>query len=498
MKVDVLVAEIGSTTTVVNAFKDINTENPIFWGQGQASTSVLDGDVRVGLQGAIDDLCQKMNVDSIEYDEMLATSSAAGGLKMTVHGLVYDMTAKAAKEAALGAGGIIHHITAGRLRRTDLQKIKEINPNLILIAGGVDYGERETSLHNAEMIKSMGLRIPVVYAGNCENQEEIKLIFDEESKTKLYIVENVYPKIDDLNVEPCRAVIQDAFEEHIVHAPGMEHVRDMVNGPIVPTPGAVMECTKLLYQCIGNLIVFDVGGATTDLHSVTEDSDQVSRILISPEPKAKRTVEGDLGVYVNMENIIKVIGKEKLQEELPDIDINKIIENYKPIPVTDDEIKFVERLAKEAVLKAAERHAGQIRYIYGPSGRSTLAEGKDLTLVKYIVGTGGALTRLPDRIIILKEIAKHNETGLLLFPGEHAEILIDNDYIMASLGVLSRKYKSAAIKLLEKSLQFKFPEKKENWQAEKPKYEIELEQLEKERIEKEKFYADHIKETKSK
>ncbi|MBK5263127.1 MAG: glutamate mutase L, partial [Peptostreptococcaceae bacterium] len=154
-----------------------------------------------------------------------------------------------------------------------------------------------------------------------------------------------------------------------------------------------------------------------------------------------------------------------------------------------------ERLAKEAVLKAAERHAGQIRYIYGPSGRSTLAEGKDLTLVKYIVGTGGALTRLPNRTGILKEIAKHNETGLLLFPGEHAEILIDNDYIMASLGVLSKKYKNAAIKLLEKSLQFKFPEKKGSLQGKKPKYEIELEQLEKEKIEKDKFYEDHIKET---
>jgi uncharacterized protein (TIGR01319 family) len=495
MKVDVLVAEIGSTTTVVNAFNDIDTENPIFWGQGQASTSVLDGDVRVGLQEAIDDLCKKMKVESVEYEEMLATSSAAGGLKMTVHGLVYDMTARAAKEAALGAGGIIHYITAGKLRRTDLQKIKEINPNLILIAGGVDYGEREISLHNAEMIKSMGLKIPIIYAGNCENQEEIKLIFDEESNTKLYVVENVYPKIDDLNIEPCRAVIQDAFEEHIIHAPGMEHVRDMVNGPIIPTPGAVMECTKLLYQCIGNLIVFDVGGATTDLHSVTEDSDQVSRILISPEPKAKRTVEGDLGVYVNVENIVKVIGKEKLQEELPDIDINKIIDNYKPIPVTDDEIKFVERLTKEAVIKAAERHAGKIRYVYGPSGRSTLAEGKDLTLVKYIIGTGGALTRLPNREKILREIAKHNETGMLLFPREHAVILIDNDYIMASLGVLSRKYKGAAIKLLEKSLQFKFNEKSESLKMEKPKYEMELEQLELERIEKGKVYNEHIKET---
>jgi len=455
MKIDILVAEIGSTTTVVNAFTGINTGNPVFWGQGQAPTSVLDGDVRIGLKSAIDDLCRKKGVENIEYDEMLATSSAAGGLKMTVHGLVYDMTAKAAKEAALGAGGIIHFVTAGRLRRTDLKKIQEIKPNLILIAGGVDYGERETAVYNSEMIRSLNLDTPVIYAGNCENHEEVKLIF-EESGADLYIVDNVYPKIDDLNVEPCRKVIQDAFEAHIIHAPGMEHVRDMVTGPIIPTPGAVMECTKLLNEYIGNVITLDVGGATTDLHSVTEDGEQISKILIHPEPKAKRTVEGDLGVFVNMKNIVELIGEKKLREELSGIDLDRVMESYKAIPKTPEEIKFVERLTKEAVCQAVERHAGRIRYIYGPSGRNTVAEGKDLTQVKYIVGTGGALTRLPARVEIIKEITARDETGLLLFPGDHAEILIDNDYIMASLGVLSLKYKEAAVKLLERSLNYKF------------------------------------------
>ncbi len=494
MKVDILVAEIGSTTTVVNAFKDIDSDNPIFWAQGQAPTSVLDGDVRIGLQGAIDDLCRKMNIDSLEYDEMLATSSAAGGLKMTVHGLVYDMTAKAAKEAALGAGGIIHYVTAGRLRRTDIAKIKEINPNLILIAGGVDYGERDTALDNAEMIRSMGLKTPVVYAGNIENQEEMKLIFDEESGMRLYNVENVYPKIDDLNVEPCRKVIQDAFEDHITRAPGMEHVREMVNGPIVPTPGAVMECTKLLYERLGDLIVLDVGGATTDLHSVATESDQVARIMISPEPKAKRTVEGDLGVYVNRMKVIESIGEEKLREECREmgIDLDKTLETYVAIPKNEDEIKLVERLTKEAVLKAVERHAGKIRYIYGPSGRSTVAEGKDLTQVKYIVGTGGALTRLPNRVKIMEEIAKHNESGMMLSPTDHAEILVDNDYIMASLGVLSKRHKEAAIKLLEKSLGFKFPERKdESYQA---KYIDELNRTTAEADERARAYEEHIKE----
>ena len=448
MKVDVLVADIGSTTTVVNAFTGIRTDNLTFLGQGQASTTVLEGDVLIGIQGAIKDLCEKLGASSIEYDEMHASSSAAGGLKMTVHGLVYDMTARAAKEAALGAGGNIHYVTAGKLRRTDLERIRAIKPNLILLAGGVDFGERETAVYNAEMIRSLDLKIPVIYAGNCENRDEISLIFDEESGVELYIVDNVYPKIDELNVEPCRKIIQEAFEEHIIHAPGMEHVREMVNGPIIPTPGAVMECTKLLNECIGNVITLDVGGATTDLHSVTEDGDMIARLLISPEPKAKRTVEGDLGVFVNMKNIISLIGEKELREELSDVDIDSVTESYKAIPKTPDEIRFVERLTKEAVVKAAERHAGRIRYIYGPSGRATVAEGKDLTQVKYIVGTGGALSRLPARVEILKEIAKHNKNGMLLFPGEHAEILIDSDYIMASLGVLSLKYKGAAIKLL--------------------------------------------------
>ena len=495
MRVDVLVAEIGSTTTVVNAFKDLDSDNPVFWAQGQAPTSVMDGDVRIGLQGAIDDLCRKMDIDKLEYDQMLATSSAAGGLKMTVQGRVYDMTAKAAKEAALGAGGIIHDITVGRLRRSDLARIKEINPNLILIAGGVDYGERDTAVYNAEMIRSLGLKTPVVYAGNIENQDEMKLIFDEESGQYLYLVDNVYPKIDTLNVEPCRKVIQDAFEDHITHAPGMEHVREMVNGPIIPTPGAVMECTKLLYDCIGDVMTIDVGGATTDVHAVTEDSDAVARILTAPEPKAKRTVEGDLGVYVNRMKVIESIGEEKLRQECQEdlhIDLDETLKSYVAIPKTEDEFKLVERLTKEATLRAVERHAGQIRYVYGPSGRQTLAEGKDLTQVKYIVGTGGALTRLPHRVEIMKMIPKDNETGMKLYPSEAVKILVDNDYIMASLGVLSKTHRQGAIKLLAKSLGMELNEQDRS--VNKAQFIEELQRLNSARKAKEEETARHIEE----
>ncbi|MBB6214817.1 uncharacterized protein (TIGR01319 family) [Anaerosolibacter carboniphilus] len=449
MKINVLVAEIGSTTTVVNAFADIHTDHPKFLGQGQAPTTVLEGDVNIGLQGAIDDLKRKLEIEEISYDEMLATSSAAGGLKMTVHGLVYDMTVRAAKEAALGAGAIIHNVTAGKLRRTDLNKIKEIRPNLILIAGGVDYGERDTALYNAELIADMDTHVPIIYAGNIENQEEIKEIF-RNKPNKLYVVENVYPKIDQLNIEPTRKIIQDAFEDHIVHAPGMTKVRELVTGPIIPTPGAVMEASKLLKEAIGDLVTLDVGGATTDVHSVTAGSEEVNRILISPEPEAKRTVEGDLGVYVNMPNIVERIGKDKLSQQM-NCDIEEVMGRHKPIPDTDELKRFVEILTLEAVLTAMDRHVGKFRHLYGPAGKKTLAEGKDLTDIKWIVGTGGALTRLPGRVEILKQIAQHNK-GDSLLPTKKAQILIDNDYIMASLGVLSKRYPEAALNLMKQSL----------------------------------------------
>ncbi|WP_338944444.1 glutamate mutase L [Fusobacterium pseudoperiodonticum] len=457
MKIDVLVAEIGSTTTVVNAFDHLESDNPVFLGQGQAPTSVKEGDVNIGLQAAIEDMKKNLHIENekLEYANMLATSSAAGGLRMTVHGLVYDMTVKAAKEAALGAGANIHLITAGKLSKVDMIKLDRIKPNIILIAGGVDYGERETALYNSELIAASYLDIPVIYAGNIAVADDVKLIFESYSKEKnLHLVPNVYPKIDILNIEPTREVIQDIFEKHITEAKGMEKIREMVNGPIIPTPGAVMKASKLLKDEIGDLVTIDVGGATTDIHSVTEGTEKVNKILVEPEPVAKRTVEGDLGVFINKRNIVDIIKIEKLEKELnmsPE-DIEKFTNSDIAIPETEEHKRFIERLTKEAVIVSINRHAGGYRTYFG--GKSdTLAFGKDLTAVKWIVGTGGALTRLTAREEILNSISQFNRADKLL-PTAEAKILIDNDYIMASLGVLSSLNKEAAIKLLLKSLKF--------------------------------------------
>ena len=451
MRADVLIAEIGSTTTVVSAF-DLSGE-PRLLGQGQAATTVLEGDVRVGLTNAIAALKDKLGERDLTYGELLASSSAAGGLKMCVHGLVYDMTVHAARAAALGAGAIVRQTTAGKLTQADLYEQRAIKPNLILLAGGTDGGERETALYNAELLAKEGARVPVLYAGNAQNQSAVRAVF-EQAGVPVYIAENVYPRLDALNIEPVRRVIHDAFERHIVSAPGMEHIRELVTGAILPTPGAVMEAAMLLYEEIGDLLVLDIGGATTDVHSVTNGSDEIAQLLTAPEPFNKRTVEGDLGLYVNAHHLVELIGEAKLSKELG-LDIAAVMRGYKPIPETPEQFCLTTRLCLEAGSAAISRHAGRLRHYYTPQGRATVAEGKDLTQVKTIVGTGGALTRLPERESILRRLADCNAGGTMLYPKPGAmRLAFDESYVMASLGVLAKTNPEAAKKLLKQSLRF--------------------------------------------
>lgn len=454
MNIDALVAEIGSTTTVVNAFDGLETNHPRFLGSGFSPTTVLEGDVNIGLLKAIEDLKNNLKVDRLKIKESFASSSAAGGLKMSVHGLVYDMTVKAAKEAALGAGANIKMITAGQLDTYQLDEIKESHLNIIMIAGGVDYGERKTAIENAKKIASLELNIPVIYAGNIQNHHIIQRVFKENNQDKfLYISDNVYPKIDDLQVDKTRRIIQNVFHEHIVKAPGMEKVKAIIDHDIIPTPGAVMEASLLLQADMGDLLTVDIGGATTDIHSVTHASEQIEKILIAPEPFAKRTVEGDLGVYVNKDKLIDLISKETLMKEL-DLDKNgldKIIEDYQVIP-NERQYPLTERLAYEAFKHALERHCGRLIKMFNAEGKVLYAEGKDLSNVKHVIATGGALTRLRNRHQIIQDVLNHpNE--LLLKPSNKSHIWIDNHYIMASIGVLSKKHPQAALKLIKQSLE---------------------------------------------
>lgn len=450
MHLDVLIAEIGSTTTIVNAF-NIFDDDPEFLGQGVSRTTV-DSDVMIGLTKAIKNLKGKLGADEVKYDCMFASSSAAGGLKMTVHGLVYNMTVKAAREAALNAGANIHLVTANKLQESDLIKIQELKPNIILIAGGTDYGDREVALFNAEKISDLKLSIPIIYAGNIENQEQIKEIFKTSGQIQyLSIVDNVLPGVDKMNILPVRKCIYETFEQNIIYAKGMDNIFKLVNGKIIPTPGSVMDAASLFYKNRGGVIVIDVGGATTDVHSITIPPHEQPHPW-GDEESPKRTVEGDLGVFVNRSNVLKLM-KENTPPATPGVSsdiLEGIAADYPSIPGTGEEKAMLYELTRVCVHHALNRHVGYLKQVFTPSGIRTVPFGRDLSMVSHIILTGGALvnTEHPEKIITdyMKERPER------LFPNESVTILKDHDYLMSSLGVLSASYPEAAFELLKRSL----------------------------------------------
>jgi hypothetical protein len=431
--IDALVAEIGSTTTVVSAFEGLagtSPASPAFLGQGVAATTVDDGDVTIGVDAARARLEEQ--VGPLDPAITIATSSAAGGLRMTVHGLTQRMTAMAAREAALGAGAVVEYQTAGRLRDHDVRRIDEVRPGLVLLAGGVEGGDCDTVLFNAERLTELAARPIVVYGGNsavCSDARELL----ESAGFRVRITANVYPGIDELDIVPARAVIHDAFEEHITHAPGMERIGEVVTGRILPTPGAVLIASELLAEALGDLVVVDVGGATTDVHSVTDGSPEIRAISTDPQPHAKRTVEGDLGTFRSARHVAEMLDELERPATLPPA-----------IPVTEEELAAAAALARFAAVTGVRRHAGRLSPLYTPTGRQTVARGRDLTACRIVVGTGGALTRLPGGIEMLRA-TRGKDGGEALLPPKDASCVLDRDYVFACCGALAAHFPAEAV-----------------------------------------------------
>ena len=436
--VDALVAEIGSTTTVVSAFSGLAewpAATPAMLAQGVAATSVAGGDVTIGVGAARADLEAALGAP-VAPRLTLATSSAAGGLRMTVHGLTQRMTAMAAREAALGAGAVVRYQTAGRLRPHDLREIDAVRPNLILLAGGVEGGDCDTILFNAEELAKLAARPTVVYAGNSAVRGDAAEMLERAGFT-VRPTSNVYPAVDELDILPARHAIQDAFEEHITHAPGMERIGEVVNGAILPTPGAVLLAAELLAEEAGDLVVVDVGGATTDVHSVTDGSPELAALAIEPQPHSKRTVEGDLGTYVSAPHVAEMLAAQERPVHLPPA-----------LPRTDEEVAAAVTLAHFAAVTGVQRHAGELSHLYTPTGRQTVARGRDLTACRLVVGTGGALTRLPGGAALLGDVRAKGGGGERLLPPPDARVVLDRDYVFACCGVLLRHFAPRAVEAL--------------------------------------------------
>jgi uncharacterized protein (TIGR01319 family) len=441
-----LLIDFGSTYTKLRAV-DLEAQRLIGSGQGPSTVTT---DINIGMRAALEDLERRAGkLPRFRY--RLASSSAAGGLRMVTIGLVRELTAEAARQAALGAGAKLVGTFAYRLTENDLEKITALAPDIVLLAGGTDGGNMEVVLHNAAALGASSLACPIVYAGNRAAGDDARRLL---SGKTLVRTENVMPEFNVLDIEPARAAIRGVFIERIVHAKGIDRAAAEFDAVVMPTPAAVLEGARLLADgALGSVLVIDPGGATTDVHSVAPGEPAPGIIPQGlPEPRVKRTVEGDLGMRHNAATVVEAAGIAAIaadagigEEEVKAL-VKNLTANAGHLPVTASEKALDHALARAAVGIAVQRHCGTLKTVYTPTGPVTVQHGKDLRRVDAVIGTGGVLAASADARAILSCALADAREPLALKPVA-PRLLLDREYLLYACGLLQSVEPHAALEL---------------------------------------------------
>jgi uncharacterized protein (TIGR01319 family) len=454
-----LLIDFGSTYTKLRA---VDLKSRTLLGSGQGPSTVTS-DITIGMQAALGDLEQRLGCLP-DFRYRLASSSAAGGLKMVTVGLVKELTAEAARFAALGAGARLVDTFAYQLSRRDMAGIIVHEPDIILLAGGTDGGNSEVILHNAKTLAASEISCPIIVAGNRSAADDVEDILRDADKD-VRLTDNVMPSLGTLDIEPARAAIRNVFIERIVHAKGLDRAHDFFDALLMPTPAAVLEAAKLLSHGpggnggLGPLMVVDIGGATTDVYSAADGEPTEGRILQQslPEPFAKRTVEGDLGMRHNAGEIIEAAGRDAvaaLAEAQPaEIDalLKQISADVERLPASEKERAFDAALACSAIRIAVTRHAGTVEIVHTVNGPVAAQCGKDLSTVETVIGTGGALVYGRNPSLILSGCLYSEDEPNSLRP-RHPALLADTNYLLYAAGLLAEAEPEAAFDFARASL----------------------------------------------
>ena len=455
----VLLIDFGSTYTKLTA---VDVESETLLGTAAAYTTVQT-DINDGLHEGLKRLEEVTG--KLEFSECYACSSAAGGLRMVTSGLVPELTGEAARLASLGAGAKVVGVYAFQLTEDDLEAIRTAKPDIFLLVGGTDGGNTECILHNAKMLASVDCNFPIVVAGNRTAARECQRIL---AGHEVYICPNVMPKFGALNIEPTQKQIREIFLNRIIQAKGLSKATELLSDIMMPTPSAVLSAMELLAQGsgdepgIGDLVAVDVGGATTDIYSIADGMPEHMNTVYKglPEPFAKRTVEGDIGMRYSIQGIVDAVGLAKIsqlsglsQERIMQL-VEDLKENTDKVPNGDPELEALDyALASSAIEEAVSRHAGTIEETYTMMGLTYVQSGKNLTKVGQIVVTGGSLihTKRTARIAAHALYSPAQPTSLR---PKTADVWVDRKYILAAMGLLSTHYPQTALRIMKKEFEY--------------------------------------------
>lgn len=454
----VALADFGSTYTKVRL---VELEEGRLLARAQAPTSI-GTDLMEGYAAALG-AAKGSLADPVEIEHELAASSAGGGLRVAAVGLVEDLTAAAARQAALNAGARVETVVAGVLGERQLDELQAAQPEIVLFAGGTDGGQAELVLENARRLASRRIGDNVVVACNAEVAAEAAELLRSAGIVS-EVAFNVMPELGRMEIESAREAILRIFLEHVIGGKGLSASPEFERMVKMPTPEAVLRATHLLSHGtpdqpgVGDVMVVDIGGATTDVHSdrtVEAVSPGIEDPLLPP-PATLRTVEGDLGLRSGAAGALAADGpwiESESGEGGPAIRQAVLIREEDPAwtPADEQSVRLDGLLAISCATHAVVRHCGTMLLTPGKSGPPTLVrDGPDLREVTRIIGTGGVFTHRDDSRSLL-ERALQRKPPRSLAPRE-PQIGLDRNYILAAAGLLSIHHREAAMRLLLRAL----------------------------------------------
>lgn len=469
MLANIIVFDVGSTYTKAAAFR-LDHGKFTFLGRGQSPTTLHD--IMEGAGKAQ----EAIKAQGVEFDELCkrySSCSAAGGLRMVALGYMPRVTAKAAKEVAMTAGARVMQVVSSE-EPLDYRKevLMEINPDIILLSGGTDGGDETCAMENAEMICSLHSKATVIVACNKYAQMPVAEMFDRNG-IRYVRVPNIMPTIHDLNVKPAREAIHEEFIKQITRAKGLLEFRDsLADATVVPTPGAVLLASELLargtydQEGMGSLILIDLGGATTDIHSALPELEKLAieerGLVINNEKQfSYRTVEGNLGLRVSATGIPEAVGPKAIIRAMDlDCDVTpdevtafaaKLEAHPDYIPQGEKEQSMERAMATCAISTALRRHAGHYAEVADPvmGIMAGAAMGRDLRNVEKVLCVGGIFVH-SDKEKALGMVERcFEEPGISLLPLNLPKVILDRSYLLYAMGVLGKHYPDAALSFLK-------------------------------------------------
>jgi uncharacterized protein (TIGR01319 family) len=454
----VALADFGSTYTKVSL---VDPSAGKLLARAEAATSIRT-DLMEGYAAALEAAQAKVD-GPVEIEREIAASSAGGGLRVAAIGLVADLTAAAARQAALNAGARVGTVLSGYLSDDDLDELQAQRPEIVLFAGGTDGGQAELVLENARRLASRPLDGYVVVACNAAVAPEAAEVL-RRGGIEAEVAENVMPELGRLEIDSAREAILRAFLDHVIGGKGLSASPEFAAMVKMPTPEAVLVATRLLSQGtdglegVGDVLVLDVGGATTDVHSqrAIEAAAPGIEDPLLPAPLTLRTVEGDLGLRAGAPGVLAADRRwieEESGEDHSSIGQSVAYRAEHPdwIPQTSNEVRLDAFFAAGCAVHALTRHCGTMLLTAGKAGPPTLVRaGPDLREVRKVLGTGGVFAHREDGEWILRQ-ALARRAPRSLAPRD-PELGMDANYILAAAGLLRQHDAAAAMRLLRNEL----------------------------------------------